>query len=110
VNLLDDGGERGLVAIDPAPCLGDPAFDAIDLVFWRADDAGTIATRAERLAPRSERIPDDCSTGAPLSRGWSPWRSPNGQAAPTSRLSLSSRSLRAASAELPAIARGASRY
>ena len=35
VNVLD-GGERGLVAIDPAPCLGDPAFDAIDIVLWQA--------------------------------------------------------------------------
>ena len=37
VNVLDGGPERGLVAIDPAPCLGDPDFDAVDLVFWRAD-------------------------------------------------------------------------
>jgi streptomycin 6-kinase len=51
VNVLDGGAERGLVAIDPAPCLGDPAFDAIDLVFWRADDVGTLAVRAEQLAP-----------------------------------------------------------
>jgi streptomycin 6-kinase len=51
VNVLDGGKERGLVAIDPAPCLGDPAFDAIDLVFWRAEDADTIAARVERLAP-----------------------------------------------------------
>jgi streptomycin 6-kinase len=51
VNVLDGGVERGLVAIDPAPCLGDRAFDAVDLVFWRAGDADTIATRAERLAP-----------------------------------------------------------
>jgi streptomycin 6-kinase len=27
-SILDGGAERGLVAIDPAPCLGDPAFDA----------------------------------------------------------------------------------
>jgi streptomycin 6-kinase len=51
VNVLDGGEERGLVAIDPAPCLGDPAFDAIDLLFWRADDFGTIVARAEQLAP-----------------------------------------------------------
>jgi streptomycin 6-kinase len=43
--------ERGLVAIDPAPCLGDPAFDGIDLVLWRAEDAGTFAARAKQLAP-----------------------------------------------------------
>jgi streptomycin 6-kinase len=51
VNVLDGGDVRGLVAIDPAPCLGDPAFDAIDLVLWRAKDAGAIAARAEQLAP-----------------------------------------------------------
>jgi streptomycin 6-kinase len=51
VNVLDGGPERGLVAIDPAPCLGDPAFDAVDLVFWRAADAETIAARARQLAP-----------------------------------------------------------
>jgi streptomycin 6-kinase len=32
-NVLE-GGERGLVAIDPSPCAGDPAFDAVDLVFF----------------------------------------------------------------------------
>lgn len=50
-NILDGGEERGLVAIDPAPCLGDPAFDAIDLLCWQADDAHVVAERAERLAP-----------------------------------------------------------
>jgi streptomycin 6-kinase len=51
VNILDGGDKRGLVAIDPAPCVGDPAFDAIDLVLWRADDVGTITSRVEELAP-----------------------------------------------------------
>jgi streptomycin 6-kinase len=51
VNVLDGGAARGLVAIDPAPCLGDPAFDAVDLVFWQAADVETIALRAEQLAP-----------------------------------------------------------
>lgn len=50
VNVLD-GGERGLVAIDPAPCAGDPAFDAVDLVLWHAEDAAAIGARAEALAP-----------------------------------------------------------
>jgi streptomycin 6-kinase len=49
-NILDGGGERGLVAIDPAPCLGDAAFDAVDLILWRALDVETIEARAERLA------------------------------------------------------------
>jgi streptomycin 6-kinase len=39
------------VAIDPAPCLGDAAFEAVDFVFWRAKDLDTIAARAEALAP-----------------------------------------------------------
>jgi|SRR5437879_4214128 len=44
--------QRGLVAIDPAPCLGDDiAFEAIDLVLWQADDVDMIASRAKLLAP-----------------------------------------------------------
>src|SRR5262245_3763363 len=38
VNILDGGVERGLVAIDPAPCLGDPAFDAVDVLLCDATD------------------------------------------------------------------------
>jgi streptomycin 6-kinase len=57
VNVLDGGEERGLVAIDPAPCLGDPAFDAIDLVLWRAEDADTIAAHAAALAPAAGADP-----------------------------------------------------
>jgi streptomycin 6-kinase len=49
-NNLDGGAERGLVAIDPAPCLGDAAFDAVDLILWQADDLETIEARTERLA------------------------------------------------------------
>jgi streptomycin 6-kinase len=49
-NILDGGTERGLVAIDPAPCLGDAAFDAVDLILWQADDRQTIAARVEVLA------------------------------------------------------------
>lgn len=51
VNILDGGVARGLVAIDPSPCLGDPAFDAVDLMLWRADDLATIDSRVEQLAP-----------------------------------------------------------
>jgi streptomycin 6-kinase len=49
-NILDGGARRGLVAIDPAPCLGDPAFDAVDLILWRAGDVPAIEARARRLA------------------------------------------------------------
>lgn len=37
-NVLDGGAARGLVAIDPRPCVGDAAFDAVDWVFWGVDD------------------------------------------------------------------------
>lgn len=49
-NILDGGAGRGLVAIDPAPCLGDAAFDAVDLLLWQAVDLETIQTRTEQLA------------------------------------------------------------
>lgn len=49
-NVLDGGARRGLVAIDPAPCLGDAAFDAVDLILWQATDLDTIEARTERLA------------------------------------------------------------
>jgi len=69
-NVLDGGEERGLVAIDPAPCLGEPAFDGIDLVLWRAEDTGTIGARAERLAPaigaKPERLLEWCSAFAAM--------------------------------------------
>lgn len=59
VNVLYGGDQRGLVAIDPAPCVGDAAFDAIDLVLgpgqlaklWHADDVDAITARAVALAP-----------------------------------------------------------
>lgn len=57
-NILDGGSERGLVAIDPAPCLGDPAFDAIDVVLWRADDLETIEARIEGLASLTDVNPE----------------------------------------------------
>jgi streptomycin 6-kinase len=49
-NVLDGGSARGLVAIDPRPCLGDPAFDAVDWVFWGEDDPGAWAARRMELA------------------------------------------------------------
>jgi streptomycin 6-kinase len=68
VNILDGGERRGLVAIDPCPTLGDPAFDAIDLLFWQADDLDTISRRAEVLAPAigadTTRLLDWCTAFA----------------------------------------------
>ena len=49
-NILIGGEQRGLVAIDPAPCVGNAGFDVVDLVLWRANGIGTIERRAERLA------------------------------------------------------------
>jgi streptomycin 6-kinase len=68
-NILDGGDRRGLVAIDPAPCLGaDLAFDAIDLLLWRADDVDMIAARAQQLAPsidvEASRLLDWCTAFA----------------------------------------------
>jgi streptomycin 6-kinase len=70
-NILDGGDERGLVAIDPAPCLGDDlAFEAVDLLLWQADDVDTIAARAEQLAPALEvdasRMLDWCTAFAAM--------------------------------------------
>jgi streptomycin 6-kinase len=53
-NILDGGAGRGLVAIDPAPCLGDAAFDAVDLVLWQADDLSTIQARAGQLGAAAD--------------------------------------------------------
>jgi streptomycin 6-kinase len=67
-NILDGGEQRGLVAIDPAPCLGDATFDAIDLVLWRAADIETIETRSAELAvamsARPERLLAWCTAFA----------------------------------------------
>ena len=64
VNVLDGGARRGLVAIDPSPTFGDPAFDAVDLLFWQAADLEMITGRAEVLAQAigvdSTRLLDWC--------------------------------------------------
>ncbi len=69
-NVLDGGEQRGLVAIDPAPCLGDPAFDAVDLVLFRAAGVEAIVTRAEQLAAAvgvdAEHLLDWCVAFAPM--------------------------------------------
>jgi len=49
-NVLDGGAERGLVAIDPRPCVGDAAVDAVDWVFWSADDPCAWEPRSRELA------------------------------------------------------------
>ncbi|MDQ3855119.1 MAG: aminoglycoside phosphotransferase family protein [Chloroflexota bacterium] len=49
VNILDGGQDRGMVAIDPAPCIGDSAFDAIDVVLWRARSLHAVEERTDQL-------------------------------------------------------------
>src|SRR5260370_961646 len=55
-NILDGGARRGLVAIDPAPCLADAAFDAVDLILWQADGLGTIEARPRPLGRRGTQV------------------------------------------------------
>jgi streptomycin 6-kinase len=49
-NVLIGGAGRGLVAIDPRPCVGDAAFDAVDWVFWAAPDPRSWKARSRELA------------------------------------------------------------
>lgn len=57
-NVLDGGTRRGLVAIDPAPCWGDAAFDSIDLLMWQAEDLATLNARAHELGHRLGSAPE----------------------------------------------------
>jgi len=50
-NVLD-GGSRGLVAIDPRACVGDPCFDAVDYLLDGAGSDGVDA-RCAALAAAS---------------------------------------------------------
>jgi streptomycin 6-kinase len=48
-NVLDGGPSRGLVAIDPKACIGDPCFDAVDYVVSGAGHEG-VEARCHRVA------------------------------------------------------------
>jgi streptomycin 6-kinase len=48
-NVLDGGPSRGLVAIDPKACIGDPCFDAVDYVVAGAGHEG-VEARCRRVA------------------------------------------------------------
>lgn len=52
-NVLDGGPVRGLVAIDPRPCVGDPLFDLVDWVLHDGDPT----QRARALAAATGRDP-----------------------------------------------------
>ncbi|HEX4834658.1 MAG TPA: aminoglycoside phosphotransferase family protein [Trebonia sp.] len=62
-NVLRGGDGRGLVAIDPRPCLGDPAFDAAD---WMLADGGgeqAVRQRADWLAARVDDLDPERTWG-----------------------------------------------
>ncbi|MEV6911628.1 aminoglycoside phosphotransferase family protein [Amycolatopsis sp. NPDC051071] len=48
-NALDGGPSRGLVAIDPKACVGDPCFDAVDYVVSGAEHEG-VEARCQTVA------------------------------------------------------------
>jgi streptomycin 6-kinase len=56
---------RGLVVIDPRPCIGDPAFDAVDWLFVGTDDPREWAARCATLGPDPERIRAWCAAFYP---------------------------------------------
>ncbi|MDR0342624.1 MAG: aminoglycoside phosphotransferase family protein [Nocardiopsaceae bacterium] len=56
-NVLDGGPSRGLVAIDPRACAGDPCFDAVDYALDGAGRDG-VGNRCALLAPAAGLDPD----------------------------------------------------
>ncbi|MGH3625091.1 MAG: aminoglycoside phosphotransferase family protein [Sciscionella sp.] len=67
-NVLD-GGVRGLFAIDPMGCAGDPCFDAVDYVL-AAPDRAEIVRRGDALAAEAgldaDRLDAWCRATAPI--------------------------------------------
>jgi streptomycin 6-kinase len=67
-NVLD-GGSRGLVAIDPKVCVGDPCFDAVDFVLAAAGREG-VETRCGLVAAAcgmdADRLYAWCQVIAPM--------------------------------------------
>jgi streptomycin 6-kinase len=59
-NVLDGGSTRGLVAIDPRPCVGDAAFDVIDWVFWGTHQRHAWEARARAIASTLDLHPERC--------------------------------------------------
>jgi len=62
-NVLDGGPARGLVAIDPKACIGDPCFDAVDYVVAGAAQEGVEA--------RCQRVADACGLDGDRLYAWS---------------------------------------
>jgi streptomycin 6-kinase len=66
-NVLDSA--RGLVAIDPRACAGDPDFDAVDFVLWGAPGRREAEARIPELAADGERLLRWCAAFVPLIAG-----------------------------------------
>ena len=68
-NVLDGGPARGLVAIDPRACTGDPCFDAVDYLLDGAGRDG-VEARCTALAFASgldvDRLRAWCRAVAPI--------------------------------------------
>ena len=58
-NVLRGGPGRGVVAIDPRPCLGDPAFDAVDWVLASGGGEADVQNRIDRLAGYLDEVDAD---------------------------------------------------
>lgn len=66
-NVLDAGPARGIVAIDPRPCLGDPAFDAVDWALLPMAAGGTLDDGVTKLPGLdADRVRAWCAALAPL--------------------------------------------
>lgn len=66
-NVLDVGS-RGLVVIDPRPCVGDPAFDAVDFAFAGDDLEARVEGLAGAVDP--ERLLAWCRALSVFSPAW----------------------------------------
>ncbi len=62
-NALDGGPSRGLIAIDPKACVGDPCFDAVDYVVSGAEHEGVEA--------RCHVVADACGLDGDRLYAWS---------------------------------------
>lgn len=70
-NVLDAGPRRGVVAIDPRPSVGDPAFDLADWLYLPLSAGGTLDDGIEALRPHlpgldAARARAWCAALAPL--------------------------------------------
>ncbi|MFE4054800.1 aminoglycoside phosphotransferase family protein [Streptomyces sp. NPDC059096] len=62
-NVLDGGPSRGLIAIDPKACVGDPCFDAVDYVVAGAGQEG--------VEVRCRQVADACGLDGDRLYAWS---------------------------------------